>query len=124
MRVAEERDLCAHARRFRAQTRQVVLDAEEMSVREKKAHAGKLRHDRLRGLRAEVAVSPDHIKIRGAQRVGKVLRVRHMVSQMDDHVRLFDLRRLEHRAERAVRVGQYKNFHRWFTFHRLTHILS
>ena len=76
-----------------------------MPVREKKAHAGKLRENCLRRLRAEVAVAPDLIEIDRIERIGKLLRVRNMVSQVEDHIRFFEHCRVIHRADAAVRIG-------------------
>ena len=105
MCVPEERDLRAHAVCFQLQPRQIRLHAEQMPVREKKAHAGKLRENCLRCLRAEVAVAPDLIEIDRIKRIGKLLRVRNMVSQVEDHVRFFEHCGVIHRADAAVRIG-------------------
>lgn len=68
---------------------QIALDAVEMAVGHKNAHAVKLQRQALRDCRGVITVAGHIIEIRFLTGEGQILRIGQMVAQMHNRVRVF-----------------------------------
>ena len=101
-----------HACRDRARKRgQIALDAVEMAVGHKNAHAVKLQRQTLRDRRGVITVAGHIIEIRFLTGEGQILRIGQMVDQMHNRVRVFFFYGVVREAEAPVRIRQNQKLH-------------
>lgn len=109
--MAEERKPRARVLRRARKRGQIALDAVEMAVGHKNAHAVKLQRQALRNRRGIVAVAGHIIEIRFLTGKGQILGVSQMVAQMQDCVRAFFFYGIVREAEAPVRIRQNQKLH-------------
>ena len=103
-------DLLVNGLRLLQETACALLNAEQMSMGQKHPHTAKLRQNAWLGYAGIVAVAWYAYDLHIRQRIGEVLRVRDMVTQMQYGIRHFLRHSIIHITDGAMRIRKNKNF--------------
>ena len=112
VRVTKQSKVCAKPSCFHLQAGKSRFDTEQMPVRQKNAHAAKFDQNIWRSMVGIVTVTW-HIKyIKMIECACQILGITHMIAKVENTVGTLSLDSIVHIADRFVRVGKNKNFHR------------